>query len=83
MDEMNHRSPSLVKMKNTRLLVGAMLPLQAERIYTRNRRRIERIAQRLISGGRPGDRDGWMWILALLTARPCLSIGTGKVAPTT
>jgi len=43
---------------------GATLPLQAERVFTRNRATIERIAQRLVSGGRPGDGDGWMWIRA-------------------
>ena len=40
------------------------LPLQAERVFTQNRATIERIAQRLISGGRPGDAAGWMWIRA-------------------
>jgi len=42
----------------------ATLPLQAERVFTRNRAAIERIAQRLVSGGRPGDAAGWMWIRA-------------------
>ena len=43
---------------------GATLPLQAESVFTRNRATIERVAQKLISGGRPGDADGWMWIRA-------------------
>ena len=43
---------------------GATLPLQAESVFTRNRMTIERIAQKLIAGGRPGDGDGWMWIRA-------------------
>jgi len=42
----------------------ATLPIQAERVFTRNRPTIEGIAQRLISGGRPDDGDGWMWIRA-------------------
>jgi Protein of unknown function (DUF1488) len=40
----------------------ATLPLQAESVFMRNRAAIERVAQRLISGGRPDDGDGWMWI---------------------
>jgi hypothetical protein len=43
---------------------GATLPLQAERVFTQNRAIIERIAQKLISDGRPGNRAGWMWIRA-------------------
>jgi hypothetical protein len=42
----------------------ATLPLQAESVFTRNRATIEQVAQKLISGGRPDDSDGWMWIRA-------------------
>ncbi len=41
---------------------GAALPSQAEDAFVQHRESIERIAKRLISGGRPTDPDGWMWI---------------------
>ena len=43
---------------------GAPLPSQAEDAFVQHRQSIEQIAQRLISGGRPDDADGWMWIRA-------------------
>ena len=41
---------------------GAPLPSQAEDAFVQYRQSIERTAERLISGGRPVDADGWMWI---------------------
>ena len=47
---------------------GPMLLSQVEDTFTRNRESIERIAKRLISGGRPSDAEGWCGF-ALLIAR--------------
>jgi hypothetical protein len=41
---------------------GATLPSQAEDAFLQNREPIERIAKRLLSGGRPADADGSVWI---------------------
>ena len=35
---------------------------QAEDAFVQHRQSIEQIAERLVSGGRPTDADGWMWI---------------------
>ena len=43
---------------------GAPLPSQAEDAFVQHRKSIDQIAQRLISGGRPADADGWVWIRA-------------------
>jgi len=41
---------------------GAAQPSQFEAAFVRHRQSIEDIAKRLISGGRPADADGWVWI---------------------
>lgn len=43
---------------------GAALPSQTEDAFVQHRQSIERIAERLVSGGRPADADGWIWIRA-------------------
>src|SRR5215831_17395423 len=43
---------------------GAALPSQAQDAFVQHRQSIEQVAKRLISGGRPTDADGWMWIRA-------------------
>jgi hypothetical protein len=35
---------------------------QAEDAFVQYRQSIEKIAERLVSGGRPTDADGWVWI---------------------
>ena len=35
---------------------------QAEDAFVLHRQSIEQIAERLISGARPADADGWVWI---------------------
>jgi len=37
---------------------------QAEGAFVQHRQSIEQIAKRLISGGRPTDADGWIWVRA-------------------
>jgi hypothetical protein len=41
---------------------GATLPAQAEDAFVQHRQSIEHIVKRLISGGRPSDADGWVWV---------------------
>src|SRR5262249_2897681 len=41
---------------------GAPLASQAEDAFVQHRQSIDQIAQRRVSGGRPVDADGWMWI---------------------
>lgn len=42
---------------------GAMLPSQTEDVFIQNRVSIEVIASKLVSGGRPVNADGWLWVL--------------------
>jgi len=60
----SHHIKCIISFDTLAQSFAATLPLQAESVFTRNRATIEQVAQKLVSGGRPGDGDGWMWIRA-------------------
>jgi len=56
-------SPCTISFNTLALSFGAESS-QAEDAFVQHRQSIEQIAKRLISGGRPTDADGWIWVRA-------------------